>query len=41
MTACFGEIDSIASTSAKFVNDVRAQGIGHFIFELQKIGNMC
>ena len=29
---------SIASTTRKFGNDVRAQAIEHFIFELEKIG---
>ena len=27
---------SIASNTSKFVNDVRAKSIGHFIFELEK-----
>ena len=27
---------SIASNTRKFVNDVRAKAIGHFIFELEK-----
>ena len=34
MPACFAVIGSIASTTRKFVNDVRAQAIGYFIFEL-------
>ena len=34
MPACFTIIGSIASTTRKFVNDVRAQAMGHFIFEL-------
>ena len=38
---CFAVIGSIASTARKFVNDVRAQVRGHFIFELEKIGNTC
>ena len=36
MPACFAVIGSIASTTRKFVNDVRAQAIGHFISELEK-----
>ena len=41
LPACFAVIGSIASTTRKFVNDVREQAIGHFIFELEKIGNTC
>ena len=41
MPACFAIIGSIVSTTQKFVNDVRAQAIGHFIFELEKLGNTC
>ena len=41
MPACFAVLGSIASITRKFVNDVRAQAIGHFIFELEKIGNTC
>ena len=37
----FAVIGRIASTTQKFVKDVRAEAIGHFIFELEKIGNMC
>ena len=33
-------IGSIESTSQRCVKDVRAQAIGHFIFEQEKIGNM-
>ena len=36
MPACFAVIGSIASTTRKLVNEVRAQAIGHFIFELEK-----
>ena len=36
--ACFAVMGSIASTTRKFGNDVRAQAIEHFIFELEKIG---
>ena len=36
MLACFAVIGTIASITRKFVNDVRAQVIGHFIFELEK-----
>ena len=36
MPSCFAIIGSIASTTQKFVNDVRAQALGHFIFELEK-----
>ena len=41
MPACFAVIGSIASTTQKFVNDVSAQALGHFISELEKIGNTC
>ena len=41
MLSCFTVIGSISSTTQKFVNDVRAQAIGHFIFWLEKIENMC
>ena len=41
MPACFTIIGSIASTTRKFVNNIRAQAIGLFIFELKKIGNTC
>ena len=37
MPACFVVIGSIASTTQKFVNDVRVQAIGHFTFELEKM----
>ena len=37
MPACCSVIGSIASTTRKFVNDVRAQAVGHFIFELEKL----
>ena len=37
MPACFVVIGSTVSTTRKFVNDVRAQAIGHFIFELEKL----
>ena len=36
MLACFAVTGSIASTTQKFVNKVRAQVIGHFVFELKK-----
>ena len=38
MQECLAVIGSIASTTRKYVNEVRAQAIGHFIFELEKIG---
>ena len=41
MPACFAVIGSIPSTTRKFVNAVRAQTIGHFVFEPKKIGNTC
>ena len=41
MSVCFAVTGRIASTTRKFVNDVRAQAIGHFIFELEKLGNTC
>ena len=41
MSACFAVIGSIASTTQKFVNDIRAQAIEHFIIELEKIGDTC
>ena len=41
MPACLAVIGSIAFTTQKFVNDVRAQAIGHFISELEKIENTC
>ena len=41
MSAYFAVIVSIASTTQKFVNDVRAQAIDHFIIELEKIGDTC
>ena len=37
MPGCFTVIGSITSTIRKFVNGVRAQAIGHFIFELEKL----
>ena len=37
MPACFAVIGSIASVTQKFVNDARAQAVGHFIFELEKM----
>ena len=37
MLACFAIIGSIASTTQKFVNDIRAHVIGHFIIELKKL----
>ena len=39
MAACFVVIGSIASTTPKFLNYVRAQAIENFVFELEKIGN--
>ena len=36
MLACFAVIGSIASSPQKFVNKVRAQVIGHFVFEFEK-----
>ena len=41
MPVCFIEIGSIASTTQKLVDNVRAQAIGHFIFELEKIEHAC
>ena len=41
MLAYFAVIGSIASAIRKFVNEVRAQAIGHFIFELENTGNRC
>ena len=41
MPACFAVIGSIASTTQKFVNEVKVQAIGHFIFELEESGNTC
>ena len=41
MSAYFAIIVSIASTTQKFANDVRAQAIDHFIIELEKIGDTC
>ena len=41
MSAYFAVIVRIASTTQKFVNDVRAQAIDHFIIELEKIGDTC
>ena len=41
MLACFSVIGSIAPTTRKLVNDVRAQAIGHFIFALEIIGKTC
>ena len=37
MLTCFAVIGSTASTTRKFVNDVRAYAIGDFIFELEKL----
>ena len=37
MLVCFVVIGSIASTTRKFVNNIRVQAIGHFIFELEKL----
>ena len=37
MTIHFAVIGNIASPTRKFVNDVRAQGTGHFILEPEKI----
>ena len=33
---CFVVIESIASTTAKFVKNVRVEVVGHFIFKLKK-----
>ena len=41
MPACFAVIGSIASTTRNFVNEVIAQAMGHFIFELEKVVNTC
>ena len=37
MPACFTVIGSIASTTRKFVNDVRVQAIGHVFFNWKKL----
>ena len=37
MPACSDVIGSIASTTQKFISDVRAQAVRHFIFELKKL----
>ena len=36
---CFVVIGSIASTTPKFLNYIRAEAIENFVFELEKIGN--
>ena len=41
LLACFAVIGTIASTTQKFVNGVRVHAIGHFIFELERIGYTC
>ena len=41
MPVFFAVFGSIASTTRKCVNDVRAQAVGYFFFELEKIGNTC
>ena len=34
-------VAKVLKSSRKFVNDVRTQAIGYFIFELEKNGNAC
>ena len=41
MLAYFAVIGSTASTTRKFVNNVREQAVGYFISEVEKIGNTC
>ena len=41
MSAYFAVIGSTAFTTRKFVNNIRTQAIGYFIFELEKNGNTC
>ena len=38
---CFTIIGITASTRRKFVNNVRVQATGYFIFELEKFANTC
>ena len=37
MQACFAVLGSIAFTTRKFVNNVRAEAIGYFVFVLEKM----
>ena len=39
MPTCFTVVGNITSNTRKFVKDVGALALGHFIFELEKNGN--